>query len=228
MTTSNPSISYLAGKVEGMGKPIIYFASSESGIVPAARFNRHLLYSEASIDNEFINELNGWIEEAINNPGTFNANIEKKEKKPNAFISYSHNDLVYLKRLMVHLKPLERKGLVDIWQDTKIKTGDRWEEEITKALSESNIAILLISADFMASDFIIENELPPILSKAEVKGTKILPVIVSPCRFSREESLNRFQAANNPNMPLSKMNISERETVYDMIAADIEIALQSA
>ena len=128
---------------------------------------------------------------------------------------------------MVHLKPLERKGLIEIWSDSTIKTGDKWEEKIYKALLESNIAILLISADFMASDFIVENELPPLLSKAEAEGTKILPLIISPCRFSREPTLHRFQAANSPSKPLSKINENERESIYDKIAEDIESALAS-
>lgn len=120
-----------------------------------------------------------------------------------------------------------KKGLVDIWSDKKIKTGDQWKVEIETALTESSISILLISADFMASDFIIENELPPILAKAEVKGTKILPVIVSPCRFSREPSLNRFQAANSPNEPLSGMSDVQREVIFDQLASDIERSLDN-
>jgi len=226
VTTANPSALFYAGKVEGIKKPIIYFASHESVVLPTVRNNRHLLYSEATIDDEFIDELNNWIKEVKANPESTKSKLEKTPKKPKAFISYSHNDSEYMKRLLVHLKPLERKGLIDIWRDTKIKTGDKWKEKITKALSESNIALLLISADFMASDFIVENELPPLLSKAEVQGTKILPVILSHCRFSREDSLNRFQAANSPDKPLSVMSECEREEIYDKIATDIEVALK--
>ena len=83
------------------------------------------------------------------------------------FISYSHEDSKYLHRLKVHIKPLERQGLVELWDDTKIKAGDKWEKSIFNALNRSAIAILIISADFLASDFIIENELPPLLEKAK-------------------------------------------------------------
>lgn len=79
--------------------------------------------------------------------------IVDKQKNINSnktiFISYSHEDSKYLKRLNVHLKPLERQGLVELWDDTKIKVGDKWEEEILKALNRSAIAILIISADFL-------------------------------------------------------------------------------
>jgi len=227
LTTSSPNVSFVAGKLEGLGIPIIYFTSSESSLIHVARHNRHLQYSDTTLNNEFIDELNNWIEEAKNKPKIFKANVANiTPVKPKAFISYSHSDSEYLKRLQVHLKPLEKKGLVDIWQDTKIKTGDKWEEKIAKALSEANIAILLISADFLASDFIVDNELPPLLTKAEVQGTKIVPVIISPCRFSRDKSLSSFQTVNTPDNPLSLMTKNERESIYDKIAADIESALK--
>lgn len=166
------------------------------------------------------------IERVKKDPTNFVIEKKTSSRKPKAFISYSHTNKEYLDRLMVHLKPLERNGLIDVWQDTKIKIGDRWKDEIDKALSEANIAILMISADFMASDFIVDNELPPLLSKAEVKGTKIVPVVLSHCRFSREPSLNRFQAVNQPSEPLSLMNVDEREAIYDKLASDIESALE--
>jgi hypothetical protein len=121
-----------------------------------------------------------------------------------------------------------KKGLIDLWVDTKIKSGDQWKKEIENALKESSIAILLISADFMASDFIIDNELPPLLSRAEVDGTTILPVIVSPCRFSREPTLSRFQAANSPSEPLSSLTEDEKEKIYDQLAHDIERSITNA
>jgi len=145
-----------------------------------------------------------------------------RKRQAKAFISYSHQDRTYLDRLMVHLKPLMRKGLLDVWVDTRIKTGDRWQEAIQNALENSSIAILLISADFMASDFIVDNELPPLLSRAEVKGTKVLPVVLSPCRFDRDPMLSRFQSANPPDRPLSSMSHDEREAVYDRLMSDIE------
>lgn len=228
MTTSNPSVCFAVGIVEGMGKPIIYFTSNESGIIAAASHKNHLQYSDASLKNEFRSELNDRIAEAIKNPDKFKSASITPTTKQKAFISYSHKDKTYLNRLMIHLKPLKKKGLLDVWEDSQIKTGDKWEEKINKALNEANIAILLISADFMASDFITDNELPPILSKVEVSGTKILPLIISPCRFSREQSLKRFQAANFPDNPLSSMSENEREIVYDKVSKEIESALTNA
>jgi len=140
----------------------------------------------------------------------------------NIFISYSHNDSEYLDRLMVHLKPLQRQGIIDPWVDTRLLAGDRWKTEIEKSLNSAKAAILLISADFLASDFIIENELPPLLSNAEKKGTLIIPVILKPCRFLREATLNIFQAINSPDTPLSSMDENEKELIYDTVSQRIE------
>jgi len=147
---------------------------------------------------------------------------EDELKKTMVFISYSHVDNVYLERLKIHLKPFEKKGLIDIWSDTKIKAGEKWKEKIEKALENSVAAILLISADFLASDFIVDNELPPLLKSAEEKGKLILPVVIKPCRFTKDENLSKFQAVNNPTIPLSKMDENGKEEIYVKITEIVE------
>jgi hypothetical protein len=145
-----------------------------------------------------------------------------KSKGNKIFVSYSHKDNTYLERLMIHLKPLEKQGLIDTWVDTRLMAGDKWKKEIEKALKNAKVGILLISADFLASDFIISNELPPLLHSAEEAGTLIIPVILKPCRFLRDKNLREFQAINLPDEPLSQVNDNEREIIYDSIAQRIE------
>lgn len=146
----------------------------------------------------------------------------KPVKTKTIFVSYSHMDNEYLERLKVHLKPFEKKGQIDLWVDTKIKAGEKWKEKINSALDKSIIAILLISADFLASDFIIDNELPPLLKSAEEKGKVILPIIVKPCRYASEENLSKFQAINDPKNPLSKLNENDKEEIYVKVADFID------
>jgi nucleoside 2-deoxyribosyltransferase len=138
------------------------------------------------------------------------------------FVSYSHCDTEYLERLKIHLKPFEKKGQIDLWIDTKIKAGEKWKEKINSALDKSVIAILLISADFLASDFIVDNELPPLLKAAEEKGKVILPIILKPCRFTSEEHLSKFQAINDPKFPLSKLSENDKEETYVKVADFID------
>lgn len=143
--------------------------------------------------------------------------IEISQKKA-IFISYSHQDSMYLDRLKVHLKPLEKKGLILLWDDTKIKASDLWREEISKAIAQSTVAVLLISADFLASDFIVDNELPPLLKKAKLEGAKILPVILKQSGFERNNDLSQFQALNSPNSPVIGMGENEREKLWNDLA----------
>src|SRR5712691_13083328 len=127
-----------------------------------------------------------------------------------AFISYCHRDARHLARLHVHLAYYKRRGLLDVWDDMKVLPGAVWREEINKALLCAKVAILLVSADFLASRFIAENELPPLLAAARTKGTVILPIILSPCSFA-SSTLSQFQAVNSPSYPLSRMNRHQKE-----------------
>jgi hypothetical protein len=138
------------------------------------------------------------------------------------FISYSHVDREWLERLKRHLKPLIRTGKVDCWDDSQIRPGDDWQQEIRAALETAKVAVLLISADFFASDFIDEDELPPLLTAAQAKGTRILPVIISACRFARTPELARFQAVNPLDRPLKGISQAEQEEVLNSLAETIE------
>lgn len=134
---------------------------------------------------------------------------QEKKKEINIFISYSHAEAIWLERLKKHLNVL-KKYVSDIkyWEDTQLRGGDRWKEEIEKAINKADVAILLVSTDFLASDFITTDELPPILKKAEDNGTKILPLIVSPCAFTLSE-LRVFQAINSPDKTLADIASDE-------------------
>ena len=126
---------------------------------------------------------------------------------------------------MVHLKPLEREKKVEWWADTKIKPGTPWREDIKMAIDTAKIAVLLISADFFASDFIAEYELPPILRAAEKEGLKILSVILGPSRFINDKSLSEIQSINNPRRPLKALRPVEREQIWAELMRHIETAL---
>ncbi|MDX1655982.1 MAG: toll/interleukin-1 receptor domain-containing protein [Candidatus Competibacteraceae bacterium] len=146
--------------------------------------------------------------------------MENTPNKP-VFISYSHRDARWLKRLQTHLRPLERGGKVQPWDDTHLRAGDDWRQGIEKALGEARVAVLLISADFLASDFIHEVELPRLLAGAEGEGTVILPLILSPCLFRQMPELARFQAVNSPDRPLSDLSRGKQEAVLVDLARRI-------
>jgi len=132
-------------------------------------------------------------------------------RRTGIFVSYSHHDEAWLKRLQVHLAPLERRGLVDVWADTRIAPGQRWRDEIEIALNSARVAILLVSADFLASDFIRDRELPLLVQEADVDGCRILPLVVGPCLYRETPELARYQSVNPPDQPLSAMGQAAAE-----------------
>jgi transcriptional regulator with XRE-family HTH domain len=148
--------------------------------------------------------------------------ISTTPARSHVFVSYAHKDHEYMDRLRVHLKPLERLKKIEYFVDTQIKPGEKWKEEIAGALSRSTIAVLLVSADFLASDFIANNEIPQLLKKAEEDGLRILPVILKPCSFCRHQLLSAFQAVNPADKELSGLDDHEREKFWDAVAAAID------
>lgn len=141
------------------------------------------------------------------------------------FISYSHKDLAILERIKQFFAPLERAGSMQYWDDTQIKPGMDWHAEIRTALMNARVAILLISADFLASAFIVEDELPSLLAAAEKKGTVIMPLIVGPSAFSNVASLSRFQAVNDPKKPLKKLSSVQRDEIFAKLADTVRSTL---
>ena len=142
------------------------------------------------------------------------------------FISYSHCDTSWLDRLRVHLKPLERDYALDIWDDREIQPGSIWLDEIKRAIGLAKVALLLISADFLASDFIAKNELPPLLEAAKKEGAVIMPLIVSPSRFKSTKNLSQFQAFNDSARPLINMSKGEQEELLVKASDEIERVLK--
>jgi hypothetical protein len=140
----------------------------------------------------------------------FKTNPEQIRNK--VFVSYSHLDKDFLTDIQRHFKPFLNQ--IDFWDDTKIQPGQKWKEEIRKAINETKVAILLVSTDFLGSEFIATDELPPLLKAAEENGAVILIVILKPCLFEEFSELNQYQAINPPSNPIIRMNYIEKEDLY--------------
>lgn len=99
------------------------------------------------------------------------------------FIAYSRKDSELMEKLRTHLRPLERAKMAKIWYDGIIEAGNDWEKEIKNHLHSANIILLLISADFIDSDYCYDEEMTDALKKHEQNESKVIPIILRPCAW---------------------------------------------
>jgi hypothetical protein len=118
-----------------------------------------------------------------------NYNVEKqtKLKSPknnnaaSVFISYSHKDEKDLKRLESHLKILQRLEMISTWTDRNIDAGDDWRVQIDKNLNNSQIILMLISSNFLASDYCYEKEMKTAIAKHNKSEADAIAIILRDC-----------------------------------------------
>src|SRR5262245_17552799 len=96
---------------------------------------------------------------------------------PTVFVSYSHKDEVWKDRLVSQLNVAGLEGQFATWQDRLIAGGDDWFHEIRQAIEAASIAVLLVSADFLNSEFIRTHEVPRLLQRREADGVRLIPLL---------------------------------------------------
>lgn len=119
------------------------------------------------------------------------------------FISYSHKDESYKEALETHLTPLMRQEVIDSWNDRKIIPGDEWEDEIDINIKTSDLILLLISPDFIASDYCFGQELSIAMERHHSGDCVVVPIILRSTDFSNLE-FSKLLALPTDGVPVSK------------------------
>jgi hypothetical protein len=158
---------------------------------------------------------------------------KKGSHRKKIFISYAHAPEVntgWVNRIRTHLSGLTHSSNFEVWDDSRIDSGQQWQREIERAISDARVAVLVLSADFLASQFVRETELPLLLEAADADGATILCVYGSDVHLSRGigNRLTKYQFVNDPKKPLQAMSDTERESVYKRLTGDVEKALLAA
>jgi len=146
------------------------------------------------------------------------------------FVSYAHGDARWLKEISKFLHPVIAGGQVDSWDDRRISAGAQWRDEIERALERACVAVLLISSDFLNSQFIHRVELPLLLARARERQCRVLCLHVGWSALSDDNlpneaaqllALQAFQALNDPRKPLDAVERPDRQKQLVAIASEI-------
>ncbi len=131
------------------------------------------------------------------------------------FISYSHKDRPWLERIQTYLMPAIRKGRLKLWDDTNLRAGDEWRAEIQSAIDRARVAILLVSQNFLQSDFITSKELPAILNAANEAGVKIIWLLLtdSPYEVVLGDCITEIQSIHPVKFPLDSLTEPEQNSI---------------
>ena len=95
--------------------------------------------------------------------------------------SAAPKDVPLAEELLQHLDPLKRFAGIDVWSEARIRPGDDWRQEILRAIDQADVALVLLSADFLATDGLVDVEVPRLLERHRDGGLRVIPVVLRAC-----------------------------------------------
>jgi TIR domain/NYN domain len=137
------------------------------------------------------------------------------------FFCYAHEDEPLLIKLKAHLRPLQRIGLIDVWYDRDITAGAEWEQDIKKHLNEANIILLLISPNFMESDYCYGIEMKRALERHERKEAYVIPVILRHVLW-KVPPISKLQALPTDSKPILSAGWFDPDEAFYTVAESIQ------
>lgn len=123
--------------------------------------------------------------------------------KPTLFISYSHKDEGLRADLDSRLKIMQASGWIDVWHDRSIVGGDDWKNKIDENLERADIILLLVSTDFIASDYCMRVETKAALERHHKGEAVVVPIILRPCKWKGTE-LSELQFLPKDGLPVTQ------------------------
>ncbi len=124
------------------------------------------------------------------------------------FISYSHHNIIWLSRLQTHLGILKRSNKIETWTDLEIIPGEEWEKSIHDAIENADVFILLLSVDFISSNYIWEIELKRIFETYKNKNKRVIPIMIEPMDMFGLPGVNIIEENN-----LSSIHIQDFQII---------------
>lgn len=142
------------------------------------------------------------------------------------FVSYAHKDKALLEKLEKHLLLLKRQGLIDTWYDRDISGGTEWAQEIDKHLNTAQIVLLLVSPDFLASDYCYGIEMERAVAQHERGEALVIPVILRPVDW-QDSLFGKLQALPKNKKPVTTWS-NRDEAFHDIVTDILQVAQKLA
>lgn len=145
---------------------------------------------------------------------------------PFIFISYSREDKEWRKVLEKHLGVLQRE--FKVWTDEEIGAGEDWEQQITEALQNASVAILLVSANSLTSNYILNEELVCLLQRRHDEGLRIIPIIIKECAWKAVPWLKPIQVRPRDGRALQATKNARADREFRDLALELVELLTAA
>ena len=138
------------------------------------------------------------------------------------FFSYSHKDEELRDELATHLKMMEREGLIGSWHDRQISAGTEWANAIDDNLNIADVILLLISANFLASDYCYDIELERAMERHEAGEARVIPIVLKPVDWGNAP-FGKLQALPKNAKPVTQW--SDRDEAFLNISQGLRRAV---
>jgi hypothetical protein len=141
------------------------------------------------------------------------------------FFSYSHKDEPFREQLETHLSMLKRQGLIKPWHDRMITAGDEWRGQIDDNLNAADIVLLLVTANFLASDYCYDIEMTRAMERHEIGEACVIPIILTPVEGWTHSPFAKLQVLPKDGKPVTKW--ADRDEAFVNVAQGIRRAIES-
>lgn len=149
-----------------------------------------------------------------------------KQKSVEVFCCYARKDAPFLPELKAHLTPLQREGLITIWTDIDIEAGHEWQHEIAYHLNTAPIILLLVSPDFMVSDYCYSIEMQIAMERHERGEAQVIPIILRPTDWETAP-FGKLQALPKNATPVTSQTWHTKDEALLSVATGIRATLQT-
>jgi|1185.fasta_scaffold06318_3 hypothetical protein len=149
------------------------------------------------------------------------------EELPTIFISLAGVDRKWGERMETQLRPFVAQRLLAVWNYRSLEAGAKRRERALAAAARANVAILLISASYLASSFVMDEEVPLFLRLREERKTKVIPVICEPCAWRKFAWLAGMEVRPQDGRPLALRPAAQAEAILAEVAEEVVEFIQS-